>query len=38
MQIGFQKQARTKDHMFVLRTLIQKYIKHLANHDFYLFQ
>ena len=24
-QIGFQKQARTSDHMFVLRTLIEKY-------------
>ena len=25
-QIGFQPKARTSDHMFVLRTLIQKYI------------
>ena len=24
-QIGFQPKARTVDHMFVLRTLIQKY-------------
>ena len=26
-QIGFQKKARTIDHMFVLRTLIEKYTK-----------
>ena len=26
-QIGFQKKARTTDHMFVLRTLIEKYTK-----------
>ena len=24
-QIGFQKQARTSDHMFVLRTFMEKY-------------
>ena len=27
MQIGFTKTARTSDHMFVLRTLIEKYTK-----------
>ena len=27
MQVGFQKKARTTDHMFVLRTLIEKYTK-----------
>ena len=26
-QIGFKKKARTSDHMFVLRTLIEKYTK-----------
>ena len=26
-QIGFKKTARTSDHMFVLRTLIEKYTK-----------
>ena len=25
VQIGFQKESRTTDHMFVLRTLIEKY-------------
>ena len=25
-QIGFKKNARTSDHMFVLKTLIDKYI------------
>ena len=25
VQIGFQKESRTSDHMFVLRTLIEKY-------------
>ena len=28
IQIGFTKKARTSDHMFVLRTLIEKYTKY----------
>jgi hypothetical protein len=27
-QIGFRKQTRTTDHMFIIRTLIDKYVKH----------
>jgi hypothetical protein len=27
-QIGFRKNARTSDHMFIIRTLIDKYVKH----------
>ena len=27
MQVGFTKKARTSDHMFVFRTLIEKYTK-----------
>jgi hypothetical protein len=27
-QIGFRKDTRTSDHMFILRTLIDKYVKH----------
>ena len=30
VQIGFQPKARTSDHMFVLRTIVEKYI---ANHS-----
>ena len=33
-QIGFQKKARTTDHMFVLRTLIEKYTKQNKNRLF----
>ena len=36
-QIGFQKKARTTDHMFVLRTLIEKYTKQNKSHLFTCF-
>jgi hypothetical protein len=30
-QIGFRKNARTTDHLFILRTLVDKYVKHGAS-------
>ena len=31
-QIGFKKGSRTVDHMFILTTLIDKYVKNLNRH------
>lgn len=36
-QIGFQKQSRTTDHMFVLRTIIEKYTKQSKSQLFTCF-
>ena len=36
-QIGFEKKDRTADHMFVLRTLIEKYTKQSNAHLFTCF-
>ena len=33
-QIGFKKNCRTSDHMFILQTLIDKYVKKLKYHLF----
>ena len=31
-QIGFKKGSRTVDHMFILASLIEKYVKNLTRH------
>ena len=36
-QIGFEKKARTAEHMFVLRTLIENYTKQSNAHLFTCF-
>ena len=36
-QIGFRKGCRTSDHMFILQTLIQKYVKNNSKPMFACF-